>query len=47
MEHIINDPEDHPNQQENSHKVCDETGHPLFSLTESQWQLRHQSDQDF
>ena len=26
MEHLLNDYKDHPNQHENSHKLCDETG---------------------
>ena len=29
MEHLSNDHEDHPNQHKNSHKLCDETGHPI------------------
>ena len=28
MEHLSNDYKDHPNQHENSHKLCNETGHP-------------------
>ena len=32
MEHLSNDPKDHPNQHENSHKLCDETGHPVFEF---------------
>ena len=47
MEHLSNDHEDHPNQHENSHKLCDETGHPVLSLLESQWKLRQQHDQNF
>ena len=43
--HLSNDHEDHPNQHGNSHKLCDETGHPVVSLMESQWKLRH--DQNF
>ena len=27
MEHLSNNHEDHPNQHENSHKLCDEMGH--------------------
>ena len=46
MEHLSNDHEDHPNQHENSHKLCDETGNPVLSLLESQWKLR-QHDQTF
>ena len=34
MEHVSNDHEDRPNQHENSHKLCDETGHPVLSLTD-------------
>ena len=40
MEHLPNDHKDHTNQHENSHKLCDETGHPALSLLESQWKLR-------
>ena len=47
MEHLSNDHEDHPNQHKNSHKLCDETGHPIMNLTESQWKLRQQHDQNF
>ena len=36
MEHLSNDHEDHPNQHKNSHKLCDETGHPIVNLMESQ-----------
>ena len=39
MEHLTNDHEDHCNQQENSHKLCDEMRHPILSLLESQWIL--------
>ena len=44
MEHLSNDHEDHPNQHENSHKLCNEMGHPVLSLLESQWKLRQQHD---
>ena len=47
MEHLSNDNEDHPNQQKNSHKPRNETGHPVLSLLESQWKLRQQHDQNF
>ena len=47
MEHLSNDHEDHPNQHANSHKLCDETGHPVSFLFESQWNLRQQNDQNF
>ena len=45
MEHLSNDHEDRPNQQENSHKLCDETGHPVANLMKSQWKLRQKHDQ--
>ena len=45
MEHLSNGPKNCPNQHENSHKLCDEMGHPILSLTESQWKLRQQHDQ--
>ena len=47
MEHLSNDHEDHPNQLKNSHKLCDELGHPVLSLLEGQWKLRQQLDQNF
>ena len=47
MEHLSNDPEDHRNQHENSHKLCDEMGHTNLSLLESQWKLIQQHDQNF
>ena len=40
MEHISNDQEDRLNQHENSHMLCDETGHALLSLTKRRWKLR-------
>ena len=40
MEHLSNDHEDHPNQHENSHKLCDETGYAIMNLMEFQWKLR-------
>ena len=46
MEHLLNDREDHLNQHENSHKLCDETGHPVANLMESQWKLTQQLDYD-
>ena len=36
MEHLSNDHEDRPNQHENNHKLCDETGHPIVNIMESQ-----------
>ena len=47
MEHLSNDHKDHPNQHKNSHKLYDETGHPIVNLMESQWKLRQQHDQNF
>ena len=46
MEHLSNDHKDHPSQHENSHKLCNETEHPVVNLMESQWKLR-QHDQNF
>ena len=44
MEHLPNDHrEDHPNQHNNSNKLCSENG----NLIESQWKLRQQHDQYF
>ena len=42
MEHISNDPDGNPNQHENRYKLCDETGHPVVNLMESQWKLKSQ-----
>ena len=47
MEHLSNDRKDHPNQHKKRRKLCDETGHLLLSLTESQWKQRQQHDQNF
>ena len=41
MEHLSNHHEDNTNQQKNSHKVCNEVGHPLLILTENQWKLNN------
>ena len=46
MEYLSNDHKDHPNQHENI-KQCDETGHPIVNMMESQWNLRQQYDQNF
>ena len=47
MEHFSNDHEDHPNQYEDSHELCNETGHSIDNLMQSQWKLRQQHDQNF
>ena len=47
MEHLSNDHKDHPNQLENSHKLCDEMWHLIQSLIENQWKQREQHDQYF
>ena len=47
MEHLPNDQVHQPNWHKNSHKLCDEMEHPVLSLLESQWKLRHRHDQDF
>ena len=36
------DHEEHPNQHENSHKLCDEMEHRVLNQLESQWKLRQQ-----
>ena len=46
MERLLNGLQDCPNQHENSHKLYDETGNPVLSLTKSQWKLRQQLDQN-
>ena len=46
MEHISNDQKDHLNQHKNSHKQCDETGHPVVNMMKSQWKLKQQHDQN-
>ena len=38
--------EDCPKRDKNSHKLCDEMGHPVVNLMESQWKLRQQHDQN-
>ena len=46
MKHLSNDYEDRPNQHENYH-LCEEKGHPVLSLKESQWTLIQEHDHDF
>ena len=46
-EHRSNDHKNCHNQHEKSHKLYNEMGHPVLSLTESQWKLRQQHDQNF
>ena len=45
-EHLSNDHKDHPSQHKNSHKLCNETGHPVVNMMEIQWKLRQQNDQN-
>ena len=47
MDHLSNDHEHHYNQHKNSHELCDEMGHRVDNLMESQWKLRKQNDQNF
>ena len=47
MERLSNNCEDHPNLHKNNHKKCDETGHPVVNIMESQWKLTQQHDQNF
>ena len=47
MEYLSNDHEDHPNQHNNSHKQCNEIGHLIVNMMESQWKLRQVHDQNF
>ena len=47
MKHLLNDHEDHPNQHEKSHKLCNEMGQYILSLLESQWKPRKQHNQNF
>ena len=46
MEQLSNDHKDRSNQHENSPKLCNERGHPVLSLTESEWKLRQQHNQN-
>ena len=39
-----NDHKHCPNQHENSHKQCNERGHPVVNMMESQWKLIQQHD---
>ena len=36
MEQLSNNQKDRPNQHKNSHKLCDDKGHPVLRLSESQ-----------
>ena len=47
MKHLSNDHKDCPNQQENNHRLCNETGCPAVSLMGIQWKLRQQHDPNF
>ena len=46
MEHLSNGHEDHSNQHEISHKLCDGKGNPVVYLMESQWKMSQQYDQN-
>ena len=46
MKHLSNNYEDCPKQHKNSHKLCNETWHPVYSFKESQWKLRQAHDQN-
>ena len=51
MDNLSNDRENRPSQNENSHKLCDETDTPksrcVVILAKSQWKLKQQHDQIF
>ena len=47
MAYLSNDHDDWANQYKNSHKLCNELGHPVVNLMESQWKLRQKHDQNF
>ena len=47
MEHLSNDPENRPNQHENSNKQWDETGYPVGNMIERQWKLKQQHYHNF
>ena len=40
MEQLSNDAKDHPNHHENSYKLCEEMGHPVVNLMESEWKQK-------
>ena len=46
MEDLSDDNKDCPNHHKNSQKICNERGHPLVNMKESQWKLRQQHDQN-
>ena len=47
MELLSNDPKEYPSQHKKIHTQCNETGHPIVNMIESQWKLRQQHDQNF
>ena len=47
IKHLSNDPKEHPNQHKNSQKLCNEKGHLLLTLKESQWKLRQYSQNKY
>ena len=44
MKHLKNDQVDRLDEHKNSQKQCDETGHLIVNIMESQWKLRRQQD---
>ena len=47
MEHLSKGLKDRLNQHKNSHKLCNEMGHPIVSLMENQLKLRQKHYQNF
>ena len=47
MEHLSNDHIECNNQHKNGDKECDEKGHTIVNMMESQWKRRQQHDQNF
>ena len=47
MDYLSNDHKNHPNQYKNSHKQCEEMGHHIVNMMETQLKLRQQHGQSF
>ena len=47
MEELSNNHKDCSNQHENSYRLCNETGHPVFCLMKRKWKLRQSHDPNF